>query len=188
MDEIAKLRKLCQKWGGDLVELPEKDFESLLDGYIRHGSSDRFVEVSDFHPCPFNASLGVRWGKKHVYYTRAARGFWKGSVWTDLSEPVSWTDVIHEMGHVFASAKRPDQADEYNFFGWEYALARQVGDPEKWRRANKDYSVGSGDDLGSLSVKKQKALILEQYRKAVELGLVVRGRAVPIKRRKRRGW
>lgn len=65
---------------------------------------------------PFSSWLGVDYPNKTVYLTKDAH----------LGE------VIHEMGHVFASLRTPNFSEEYDFFGWEFTVAQKVGLVEEW--------------------------------------------------------
>lgn len=144
--QITKLRSLCKTLGGDLVELTSKQFD--------HKHSKTFYE------CPFaRAQLGLDFSKKHVLYTTE-------------HVPPEWPEIIHEMGHVFASKKAPPFSDEWSFLGWEYATCLHLcGDVEVWKRNMSDYNV-EHVDFGSLSPRKQNALLVERLTCAKRVGLV----------------
>ena len=96
-------------------------------------------------------SLGIDWAKKQI-------------VGVPL---VHWADVIHEMGHLFASFEDPEHSDEMKFFGWEFLLAKQVGDPRVWIKKNDDYGLGNGygleefeeQDFGALNSKEKRKIL-----------------------------
>lgn len=148
--EIDRLRALCQQWGGDLIEV----------------SDDEFLTLScrdDFYDAPFgSAEFGTLWRQKRIYYT----------------SKTAWPDLVHEMGHVFASRRNPNACNEYDFLGWEYAVARFIGAlTSDWRAGMADYQLmddetGRGDDIGSLSRRDFRRLMLDRLTVARRKGLL----------------
>lgn len=54
--------------------------------------------------------------------------------------------IIHEMGHLFAEAGDPEYHHEWEWIGWEIALARWAGCWDEWNSGNTDYGVGEVED------------------------------------------
>lgn len=147
--EIAKLAEYAKQWGGALRIVSLDEYTTLL-------------RRESFYEAPFtNSKLGVLWAAKEVI---AARG------------TVFWTEIVHEMGHVFAAKDNPNRSDEYTFFGWEYVLAGKVGDRDQWRKENDLYQVvyrKQDIGFGKLSYTEQTAVLeeaIEDSRKAGLLG------------------
>ncbi len=87
-------------------------------------------ERNNFHlPCaPFNSNLGLNFRGKKIYIYNL--------------DKVSFGDVIHEMGHCFATKSLPNKSEEWNFFGWEYALVKNLRlSIKKWIENNSAYMV-----------------------------------------------
>lgn len=113
--EIDRLGWLCRAWGGKLLVVPEVEFDDLS-------------EAPGFSSAPFTSyDLGVLWNEKLIVTVEGA----------------DWFNIIHEMGHVFASPS--ELGDEFEFFGWEYLLAQRVGDVKQWIAGNKDYGISLAD-------------------------------------------
>lgn len=151
--EIQKLRRLARKWGGDLVGVNQKEWDRLKEERL----TDR---TRPFHEAPFSSNdLGVHWPSRRVIY----------------SGKVEWVEVIHEMGHVFATTENPEHVDEYDFFGWEYALVKLIGASiDEWVKHNKDYGVTENgySEFGDLSPGKRDELLKQCVAKGKELGII----------------
>jgi hypothetical protein len=108
---------------------------------------------------PFSAWLGIDYPNKTVYLTKEA----------DLGE------VIHEMGHVFASTRTPNFSEEYEFFGWEFTVAQKVNLVDEWIQSSGNYSVGCTDfaEFEDLTPDEQSDLLEERVQYARQLGLIV---------------
>lgn len=145
--EVKKLQALARSWGGDIRTISDEDFDAL-------------TEEGGFYEAPFAGyKLGVDWPKRHVLSVRAPR----------------WPDVIHELGHLFATKDDPIKADEYGFFGWEYRLAVFIGgNLRTWVKNNHHYMVNDGEfgDFGELPPKRREQLLLERVQAAQALGIV----------------
>lgn len=148
------LRTLCEEWGGRLVELTEEAYRQ-----------EQHVQEA-----PFSAGdLGIRWAAKEVVFTRRL--------------PLEPVEVIHEMGHIFAAKAVPDEIKEFDFLGWEYMLALQVGiSQQDWVHDNQHYAVtDDGDELGYMSEGEVSALLDERIRAATVAGLIREGKPVAIR-------
>jgi hypothetical protein len=153
---ILSLGKIARAWGGDVVKISE----------------DAWLEVprKGFYEAPFTKDyVGIVWAEKKIVYVG----------------DVAWTDISHEMGHVFATKKRPTSSDEWVFLGWEVALARAIrARRDDWLEANRDYSlpemkefgIRAGSDLGAFPMAKQILVLEERVREAERHGLVVAGK------------
>ena len=166
--KLRKLKMLAHKWGGSIVQVSEEEYEALRfaqdfepNGTLRHSS-----HPSRLSDAPFSSHLlGVIYSEKKIVY----------------AEGPPWYEFIHEMGHVFASTSISSMSKEYDFFGWEYAMARSLKAVKEWLIGNKDYSVGEGDDLSAVSPKEVRKILKERLSVAVSLGLVVNGEPVALR-------
>jgi hypothetical protein len=164
---IEKLRGLAQKWGGELVELSRDDFDT------RFGGKDSQTVPKGLSQAPFSShDLGICWSKKQVIF----------------GQPAEWHEIVHEMGHIFACKQRPYKSKEWNFFGWEYALALYVGGraaAKEWTAANKDYGISDFKfrdgqlvlkhgswDFGGCTPEQREDILAERLAFAKNKGLV----------------
>jgi hypothetical protein len=142
---ISKLKKIVNNWG-TLREVPPSVFYDYR--YKRN-----------FYRAPFTADLiGILWPKEIIY-----------------SGKVHWASIIHELGHAFATDKIPPISEEWNFFGWEYAMTKLINAPIKeWLAENKDYGIGvKGElNLGDLSYIEQISYCEDQFKFAQVKGLI----------------
>lgn len=148
---LGALTRLARLWGGDILSCTPEEFAV-------------YASRTDFEDAPFISGdgLGVIFEEKLVIYVPGAKD-------------VNWTGLTHEMGHVFASEKDPQQADEGAFLGWEFRLARLVGTQKEWLALNQEYWMNSGDTIGELLKSNPKQLRAELRASVVEskrLGLL----------------
>lgn len=146
--ELQRLRKLAKRWGGNILRV----------------TAQQYVDYDDrFSFAPFSSNmLGVIWDEKLVCY----------------SGRVSWIEVVHEMGHVFASKLPPNTKgiDEGDFFGWEYRIVETIGaSVGEWMVSNRDYGVGDFDggrydEFGGLSTRRQWDFINMCIEKGIKAG------------------
>ena len=149
-----RLRAICEGWGGRLIELPEEEYRQ-----------DQQIQEA-----PFSAGdLGIRWAAKEIVFTRRL--------------PLEPVEIIHEMGHVFAATGRPDEIQEFDFLGWEYVLALEVGISRRdWVHENQHYAVtDDGDELGYMGYGEVTTLLDERIRVATAAGLIREGKPVAIR-------
>lgn len=80
------------------------------------------------------------------------------------------TGIIHEMGHAFAVDEDPNHADEFEFIGWEWALARKVGITFKeWCENNDEYAITEdGETIGDF-LDGSVRIIRERHQSSVGL-------------------
>ncbi len=154
------LAKFARKWRGDLILVDRPTFDWTFKAY----DGPAYEDNSPFHLAPFtNKSLGVNYVTKTVYA---------------VADNLTLNGVIHELGHVFADSQDPDHADEYEWLGWEIALAKQAGCYRVWSAENKDYGIADNAvapktrDWGYLTATQKAKLAAERVAHAVELGLV----------------
>ncbi len=144
-DAARRCKTLARQLGGDVKVIDHLKFNSKLVPLI----------------CPFSNNLGINWEKKIVYISKAATIF-------DVS------GMIHEMGHVFACAKKPSLTKEYEFFGWEYATATKLGLLFIWNEGSENYALieDGGKDWGDLSAEQKDSLIQERLSYAIKKRMV----------------
>lgn len=142
---VQYLAELIGEWGGNLW---------LVD-YFR-----------DDEQSPFCSYLGMDWDKFEILICPL-----------DLpgKNPVNSGHLIHEMGHMFACIERPNKSIEFNFFGWEYALAKFIGCYKEWADSNRDYGIltnGRNKDFGELDAEEKMEVLEEEVEKCKERGLI----------------
>lgn len=126
---LTRLKRLSKRLGGEIKELTSHEFKSLRDKYSVIQYSKNGIGFSE---APFtNKLLGLDYANHIVY----------------VGEECSISGIIHEMGHAFACQDPPDISDEFDFFGWEYLLAKKLGIEADWQSNNKDYGLGCTSDL-----------------------------------------
>jgi hypothetical protein len=123
-------------------------------------------------PAPFSFKLGLDYRKKILYFSGEC-------------DEDSVGHIIHEAGHLLACRKTPHKSDEYNFLGWEMALAIELDLLGDWLHGQMNYGVinndNEGTDLGLLSDEELSELIEERIDYARSKGLVVGDRPVAIR-------
>jgi hypothetical protein len=80
--------------------------------------------------------------------------------------------IIQAMGQVFADSERPNSSrSEWKWFGWEIAIARQIGAWQTWSRHQDNRFVG---DVywSDLTTKRRQAVIAERVRYAKKIGVL----------------
>jgi len=151
-DVVVLCRKFAKQLGGDIVVVDKL--------------TARFSEANVF-PCPFAYStMAVDWHEKTVIVAQ------------DLKADNIY-GLIHEMGHVFASNKTPNWAKEFDFFGWEYAVATKLGLLFQWSHGTKDYSIAvtatkCSKEWGELDAVEQDRTIRERLAHAVKTKLITK--------------
>lgn len=145
---LRRLQALCRQWGGQLVNRRSERFWSEEDGFPHWPGGP--IEFA-----PFARGLAVQWDAMQVFYRSS----------TQIA------GMIHEMGHVFACPLPPNESDEFDFFGWEYAMAIKLEVVDQWTADNKNYSLG-GDELGDLDGKAREAVLGERIIYARSIGIL----------------
>ena len=145
---VNQLLELASSWGGAVVQCNRKYFESRV-----------------VNGAPFSNDLGVDYEHKLVFAVTGALYENPGG-------------VILEMGHVFASLVAPQDADEYDFLGWEFMLARKVGLVDEWLDSMDDYSIADSPNIafpefGYMELDDQDEVLCARVEHARELGLII---------------
>lgn len=152
IDHLRALSRVCRQFGGRLVILSQAAFDRQFDG-----------SNADLSSSPFTEAHGIWWRRKIVY---AVRG----------REEVG--SIIHEMGHVFAADHHPDhdcaECREWNWFGWEIAVARQIGAGRQFSRSNATYKTGEdgGSAWGKITPEQRRAVVSDRLAHAKKIGVV----------------
>ncbi len=153
-DHLRSLAWICRRFGGRLAIIPQRRFDLLFEGSDPRDPDGVCVS-------PFTSAHGIHWQKKVVF---AVRG----------REEVG--SIIHDMGHVFADAHHPesDGCCEFNWFGWEIALAQRIGAYRTWSRHNVDYIVNApgGREWGALDERGQRDVAARRLTLAKKIGVV----------------
>lgn len=169
---MLQLQALALSWGGEVKEVPTWRGPSLPNGEIAVVSAAietfrrTYIAKGSFSEAPFSGNdLGIVWEKKQVLFCGA----------------VLWYEVVHEMAHVFACLREPNNSNEWDFFGWEYAMAKMLKGVPEWKAENGDYVVtmpadgpyrGAGRDFKVLTSKEQVTLIRDRVQVAKAAGLL----------------
>lgn len=155
---LQRLGELCRMWGGELRVLGHVD---EFDKYFPERDPFDHGTVYGRSKSPFAEWHGIDWRKKRI---------------VTVHGQAKINAVIHEMGHVFASRHHPDSGDgdaEFDFFGWEVAVAKMVGAFRTWSAGNNSYSVtDDGDSWGNCAGHKRRRIIVERVARARELKLL----------------
>jgi len=147
--ELRKLQSIARAWGGDIVKVNETAWNqkgSIFDSFFR---------------APFtNLLIGIAWPTRRILYCGEVR----------------WYDVIHEMGHIFATNDKPYLADEVSFLGWEYALMRHIGaSARSWYKGNEDYGLEiehSYYRFGDLPASKRRSYLKTLVKEGQKAGII----------------
>jgi hypothetical protein len=159
-DHMHALARVCQQFGGRLSVVSQRAFDALFNQRADHAYGGE--ELSE---APFNAGAhGLWWRKKIVYAVRGRENV---------------NNIIHEMGHVFAAPHHPDcsceECHEWNWLGWEIALARQIAAVPTWSYHNASYAVGDGSHWGNLSPKCRRVIVADRLAHAQKAGFLGAG-------------
>lgn len=155
MSPLDRLKQMAMSWGGSLVEVTPAKFRELE-------TTDQLVEA------PYTSGVGVDFDAKAVYYTKG----------------ISVVTLLHELGHAFASADRPEDASELDFFGWEFVLAKHLGLEEEWLDDQVNYSVPFQDGYSSfrrIPLDDQRSLLEASVARGKRLGSIVDGLPVTVR-------
>jgi hypothetical protein len=156
--KIAYLASLAKGWGGKIIKLSNREFNRIP-------WDDSIDDLRDgWFEAPFtykDSRTGVNFKDKIVVYAGNA----------------PWPNVLHEMGHVFATTDKPDLCSEEDFLGWEYQIGKSI-DVAEWLTYNKDYRIelanGKVVDVGKIP-KEIAIREMERYLKSAKAcGLVTR--------------
>jgi hypothetical protein len=125
-------------------------------GRLQRVSEEEYWALTGISEAPFATTLGIDYQAGIVYYT--------------ADQQIG--EIIHEMGHVFASDKPPNVSKEWTFFGWEWTVAKAAGCELEWIASSRNYSVPRGDEFGYITEGRQKRILRERYGHAKKIGLI----------------
>lgn len=159
---IGQLRHFCQKWGGDLLVLTRQAFNARAGFDSVEEDPNNLIAADGFRGfwhAPFADWHGFDYEQGVIY---AAEGFADPGV------------IVHEMGHLFVD-RFIDHSDEFDWFGWEIALARAAGCYRAWSRQNATYSVSVDpdrpvEDWGTLRSRQKQRIAAERIGHAAARG------------------
>jgi hypothetical protein len=121
--------------------------------------------------CPFAYGLAIDTSTSHVWLDE--------SVAAQL-EYAGY--LIHELAHLHAPTRRENvrRANEWSWFGWEIAVAREIHVMYAWSCSMANYSIPpSSDEWDQFTTKGQREIIRERVTHAQKIGVVDRrGRAI----------
>lgn len=155
--QLSALGRICRQLGGSLKIVSSKEFDKLFDD----------DDLSMPHTAGSKYEYGIHWDRKIIYAVRGTKhiGF-----------------IIHEAGHVFADRHPPDdhKCAEWEWLGWEIAVARRIGAMPAWSRQNASYHLGEGirggvgadKDWRQLSTKERSVIIADRIAHAKKIGLI----------------
>ena len=163
-DQLVALARVCRDFGGRLAIVSQRTFDDLF----HNDSSNRDWTWNDeeLSDAPFTSAHGLWWRRKIIY---AVNG--REEVGT----------IIHEMGHVFAAPHHPfhecGECHEWNWFGWEIALARKIDAVQTWSRHNANYNTGEGGggQWSRLSADRRKKIVADRLATARKIGVIAPG-------------
>lgn len=160
--QLHRMTAKVSRWGGKLIR---------VDG--------QFIEKAAMKPTnqiqfpPSSSALACNWDKREIYYCT-----------DDFDRSWDIAGIIHEMGHVFACKKRPEDCVEDDFLGWEYVLARELHMLRRWMY-NLDgyhYTFENRDlDMGAIGPGTFQRIMNERVDWAMATGLIKDGRSVAIR-------
>lgn len=160
LDHLRTLARVCRQFGGRLTVLSQSTFDNLVEQAF-DSADDRIGD--GLNMAPFTDAHALHWRKKVIYVVRGR-------------EQVG--SIIHEMGHVFAAPHNPEhicrECREWDWLGWEIALARQIGAAQVWSRHNANYHTGEGGggQWNKLSTKRRRAVVADRLTRARKIGVV----------------
>jgi hypothetical protein len=145
---LAHLAQICQRWGGELIILPDSAFNDMLT----------HPDVTS-HP---SESHAIDHKRRQIFATH---------------EGVCPGTVIHEMGHIFLEEADPSTTFEPDWLGWEIALAHQVRCYRAWSAQNTGYNFtwrGKNQEWGELILQEERRFIANRFAHARRLGILDR--------------
>lgn len=163
LDHLRALARVCRDFGGRLAIVSQREFDRLFERGGSKAAPHGDEELSD---SPFTSAHGLWWRRKIVYAVAGREEI--GS-------------IIHEMGHVFAAPHHPhhacDACREWDWFGWEITIARQVDAARTWARSNDNYQISGGRgeahrEWGQLSAQERRVLVVERLARARKIGVL----------------
>lgn len=160
-DHLRALVRLCAEFGGKLAIVSQDEFDDLFDRPADKEARRRWG-AEDLSAAPFTSAHGQWWRKKIVYVVKGR-------------EEVG--SIIHEMGHVFAAEHHPDHdcnsCHEWNWFGWEIAIARHIGAARTWSRHNANYRIDEAShQWGKIPPDRRRSVAIDRLAHARKIGVL----------------
>lgn len=159
IEKVRILSDLAKSFGGQLVKVRAAAVDRTPLPYSKMKPVG--IAAESYSAAPFahpGRVLGQDWGKKIIYYSSA----------------LAWREIVHEMGHAFATTQNTSLSEEWSWFGWEIAVAKLV-DPQliQWRRPN-SYVVDRGEypEVQDLPDHELWAMAEERLAAAVADGII----------------
>ncbi len=143
---LARLAVLCKKLGGELRLISDAEFTALMEP----------EDNPEWDEAPFTRWHAVNWKQRLIIAAE---------------KHASLNGIIHEMGHVFADPMPPTASNEFDWLGWEIAVAKYVGCYRQWSTGNKDYCIGDMN-WGEASARRKHELILDRIVEAQDDGIL----------------
>ena len=164
------LFRLIKQWGGKVHAY------KTSEEYEAHKNQK-------FSAAPFTTNdIGTNFRAKALFYSE--------------ENPPTWGDIVHEMGHLFATKYGPNNAKcvEPHWVGWEYALVKKIRAPVKqWYEEMGAYTDAHKCEdcnprryrtieLGEMSAKCLTLYFKDKVREGVRRNIIVRkkNRLVPM--------
>ena len=135
------------------------DFAEEAGVKVHKVSHKQFNENQNIQHAPFASHIGIIWNTKELFYVSDAQ----------------WPAMVHELGHLIATKDFPvhGKCNEFDFFGWEIALVREIGAPiDAWLKDNEEYGVEGSQTIKDLSVLQFHKVCVERLERALELGIL----------------
>lgn len=155
-DHLRALARICRRFSGRLSVLSQRAFDALFEQHVDHVYGGEELSAA-----PFADAHGLWWKKKIIYTVQGRENV---------------NNIIHEMGHVFAAPHHPDcscrTCHEWNWLGWEIALARQIDAVPTWSYHNASYAIGGGAQWGKLTAEKRRAVVTGRLTHARKAGFI----------------
>lgn len=156
---LSRIRRKIESWGGHV---------EVVDFYSGQFFTRPAPSTVVFAPA--STHLAADWHTRTLYLNEGGQRL--------INEVAG---LIHEAGHVFACLVPPNESEDWPFFGWEYALARELRCVEPWKDFQADYALGDGTDFGAAWPEVRRATLEERLAFAKAVDLVVDDRAVSIR-------
>lgn len=154
MTTFDRLVTLAHQWGGQFIHVTSESF----------WRGDRPYKLG-LSKAPFDPYLAIEWDRMEMWFADPDPG-----------------PIIHEMAHLFACQVPPEHADEFDFFGWEYALARKVRGVGEWMKSNREYGIAPDQEFGTMTKRQRKQVLDERLDYAQALGILDGLNPIPIRR------
>lgn len=143
-----------------------KKFQRVIDAVVALGCDVKIVSpYSSLLNAPFSAMIGLNYKKKVIYLT-------------EDEDDNSIGGFIHEAGHVLACPYKPEASNEFDFLGWEIAMAISCDVLPEWLHGQRDYVVDANEhgiysvDIGTLTEDRVSELVEERLDYARSVGII----------------